>query len=76
MTKVQVDFHVYWIALKPLQMGKVWLGNNNIVITPGSPQMASWLGRAASVAWEIASLENARSFFDVDEASTFETQQV
>ena len=39
-------------------------------------KIGTWLGRIATVAWEVGALEDARTYFAIDDDSSFAQQQV
>ena len=76
ITKVQYEIKNFSNTPNIFQLGKVREENVDILFTSGISQMASWVGRAVGVAWDISTLENARSYFEIDDSSSFAKQQV
>ena len=60
----------------PTWLSKVSVGKNILVSSVFELKAASWVTRIATVAWEVGALENARTYFEIDDSSTFATQQV
>ena len=76
IAKVQWEIVIFSNTPFPSQLGKVRSEIDDLLYTPGPPQMASWVGRTVAVAWDISTLENARSYFETDDLPSFKKQQV